>query len=95
MPHIILEYSSNLSNDALVNQLLGKLHDTLGGIESFETDRIKSRALRFDAYKIGTDDHRGFVHARARNGFVLSWSTRDAATRTGKKAVGNYHRRGG
>jgi 5-carboxymethyl-2-hydroxymuconate isomerase len=63
MPHIILEYSSNLSSDAAVNQLLGKLHDALGGIESFETDRIKSRALRFDAYKIGADDHRGFVHA--------------------------------
>ncbi|MBV8198612.1 MAG: hypothetical protein JO263_10780 [Candidatus Eremiobacteraeota bacterium] len=63
MPHIILEYSSNLSSDAAMNQLLGKLHDTLGGIESFETDRIKSRALRFDAYRIGADDHRGFVHA--------------------------------
>jgi 5-carboxymethyl-2-hydroxymuconate isomerase len=62
MPHIILEYSSNLSSDAM-NQLLGKLHDTLGGIESFENDRIKSRALRFDAYRIGADDHRGFVHA--------------------------------
>jgi len=62
MPHIILEYSSNLSSDT-ANQLLGKLHDTLGGIESFETDRIKSRALRFDAYRIGGDDHRGFVHA--------------------------------
>jgi 5-carboxymethyl-2-hydroxymuconate isomerase len=63
MPHIILEYSNNLSSDAAMNQLLGKLHNTLGGIESFETDRIKSRALRFDACRIGAGEHRGFVHA--------------------------------
>jgi 5-carboxymethyl-2-hydroxymuconate isomerase len=62
MPHIILEHSSDLSS-ARMNQLLAKLHDTLGGIESFETDRIKSRVLRFDAYAIGADDRRGFVHA--------------------------------
>ncbi|HVR47923.1 MAG TPA: 5-carboxymethyl-2-hydroxymuconate isomerase [Candidatus Binatia bacterium] len=63
MPHLILEYSSNLSSDAAMNQLLGKLHDALGSIESFESDRIKSRALRFNAYRIGADDRRGFVHA--------------------------------
>jgi 5-carboxymethyl-2-hydroxymuconate isomerase len=57
MPHIILEYSSNLG-DAGLSHLL----DALGDTESFESDRIKSRAVRCDTYYVGAD-RRGFVHA--------------------------------
>ena len=62
MPHIILEYSSNLGDDAGLSHLLDRLHDALGDTESFESDRIKSRAVRTDTYHVGAD-RRGFVHA--------------------------------
>jgi len=62
MPHIILEYSSNLGDDDGLSSLLDRLHEALGDTESFESDRIKSRAVRCDTYYIGSD-RRGFVHA--------------------------------
>jgi 5-carboxymethyl-2-hydroxymuconate isomerase len=62
MPHIILEYSSNLGDDDALAYLLDRLHDALGDTESFESERIKSRAVRCDTYHVGTD-RRGFVHA--------------------------------
>ena len=62
MPHIILEYSSNLGDAGGLSHLLDRLHDALGDTESFESDRIKSRAVRTDTYHVGAD-RRGFVHA--------------------------------
>lgn len=62
MPHIILEYSSNLGDAAGPIHLLDKLHDALGDTDTFESDRIKSRIVRCDTYHVGTD-RRGFVHA--------------------------------
>src|SRR5215470_11273302 len=62
MPHIILEYSSNLSDDAALSKLLDKLHASLGDTESFESERIKCRTLRCETYHVGRD-RRGFVHA--------------------------------
>ena len=62
MPHIILEYSSNLGDDAGLAHLLDSLHNALGDTESFESERIKSRAVRCDTYHVSTE-RRGFVHA--------------------------------
>ena len=62
MPHIILEYSSNLENDAGLAHLLDTLHEALGDTESFEFERIKSRAVRCETYHVSTE-RRGFVHA--------------------------------
>jgi 5-carboxymethyl-2-hydroxymuconate isomerase len=62
MPHIILEYSSNLGDTAGPLNLLDRLHDALGDAESFESDRIKSRVVRCETYHVGAD-RRGFVHA--------------------------------
>ncbi len=62
MPHIILEYSSNLGDDRAVTRLLDNLHGALGDTESFESDRIKSRSLRCETYYVGRD-RRGFIHA--------------------------------
>lgn len=61
MPHIILEYSSNLGDDASVARLLDSLHGSLGNTESFEYERIKSRAIRCETYHVSTE-RRGFVH---------------------------------
>jgi 5-carboxymethyl-2-hydroxymuconate isomerase len=62
MPHIILEYSSNLGDDDALGYLLDRLHNALGDTESFKSERIKSRAVRCDTYHVGAD-RRGFVHA--------------------------------
>jgi 5-carboxymethyl-2-hydroxymuconate isomerase len=62
MPHIILEYSSNLGDDASLSHLLDSLHDALGDTESFDSERIKSRAVRCETYHVSAD-RRGFVHA--------------------------------
>jgi len=50
MPHIILEYSSNLGDDDALAYLLDRLHDALGDTESFESERIK--AAPYDVTRI-------------------------------------------
>ena len=62
MPHIILEYSSNLGDEAGLTRLLDSLHGALGDTESFESERIKSRAVRCETFHVSTE-RRGFVHA--------------------------------
>lgn len=62
MPHIILEYSSNLGDDACLARLLDRLHGALGDTESFDFERIKSRAVRCETYHVSTE-RRGFMHA--------------------------------
>ena len=61
MPHIILEYSGNLGDGSGPSRLLDQLHDAVGETESFEADRVKSRAIRCDTYRVGAD-RSGFVH---------------------------------
>ncbi len=62
MPHIVLEYSSNLTQSVDFERLLDALHQILGNVESFETDRIKSRSLGLDHYLVGRERDRGLVH---------------------------------
>ena len=64
MPHLTLEYTSNLDTlDAA--GLLSELNAALAGSGQFEELDIKSRALRFDTFAIGTSPAgRGFVHAK-------------------------------
>jgi 5-carboxymethyl-2-hydroxymuconate isomerase len=62
MPHIILEYSSNLGDDAGLAHLLDNLHDALGDTESFDSERIKSRAVRCETFHVSSE-RRGFLHA--------------------------------
>lgn len=63
MPHIVLEYSSNLSDNGDWPAILEKLHGTVGDTESFETHRIKSRAIALDTYRVASGDGTGLVHA--------------------------------
>lgn len=63
MPHIVLEYSSNLSDCGDWPAVLEKLHGAVGDTESFETHRIKSRAIALDTYRVASGEGTGFVHA--------------------------------
>ena len=65
MPHLTLEYSSNLAGfDA--GRTLAALNRTLADSGQFEEIDIKSRALAFDHYAIGTtgQEARAFAHIK-------------------------------
>ena len=62
MPHIILEYSSNLATTP--TSPISSTDSTTRSVirRASSPDRIKSRAVRTDTYHVGAD-RRGFVHA--------------------------------
>jgi len=63
MPHIVLEYSSNVATAVNAAVLLEELHAALGRVETFEADRVKSRAIEVATHHVGSGVPRGFVHA--------------------------------
>lgn len=76
MPHLTIEFSSNLSA-AITPALLRAVNHALLGTGQFEEADIKSRALPFDCFVVGTKDSpRGFVAAR-----LAMLSGRDADTK--------------
>jgi 5-carboxymethyl-2-hydroxymuconate isomerase len=62
MPHIVLEYSTRLTERCDIHRLLLELHGMLGKHPSFETDRIKTRAIPIAQRIVGSDPNREFVH---------------------------------
>jgi 5-carboxymethyl-2-hydroxymuconate isomerase len=64
MPHLTVEYSGNLA--ALpMNTLLLELNEALAASGQFEAHDIKSRAVMFDHFLVGTALHEhGFMHAK-------------------------------
>ena len=64
MPHLTVEYSDNLPQFE-ANKALMALNQTLVASGQFEEIDIKSRAVRFDQFLVGTSTtHRAFVHAK-------------------------------
>lgn len=64
MPHLTLEYSNNLPTFNVGEALLS-LNQTLVASGQFEEIDIKSRAVRFDHFVVGTSTaNRAFVHAK-------------------------------
>lgn len=64
MPHLTLEYTSNLVNID-VKQCLVELNKVLVATNQFDEIDIKSRARKFDDYAVGiSPDHRAFLHAK-------------------------------
>jgi len=64
MPHLTLEYTSNLSN-LNPSSVLDQFNQALIASEQFEEPDIKSRALRLEDFAIGeASEGRGFVHVR-------------------------------
>jgi 5-carboxymethyl-2-hydroxymuconate isomerase len=66
MPHIILEYSSNISlTHNIKEHFFTALHKGFAEWHSsFNPDECKSRSIRHDDYKLGFADQRtvGFIH---------------------------------
>ena len=64
MPHLTLEYTSNLS-DLDPKRILIALNHALVASGQFEEFDIKSRALPLDTFLVGTsDERRAFVHVK-------------------------------
>ncbi len=70
MPHFVVEYTSNIKDEAHISQLLAKANQVLieqGGL--FPTGGIRSRAIELEEYCIadGQADY-AFVHCNLKIG---------------------------
>ncbi|MHA2156251.1 MAG: 5-carboxymethyl-2-hydroxymuconate Delta-isomerase [Candidatus Hodarchaeales archaeon] len=63
MPHIILEYSSNLKNDVKFSELFLNIHTRLNLIAGISIENCKSRSLVHEDYFFGRSlKSRAFIH---------------------------------
>lgn len=63
MPHLTLEYTSNLSQGIDADQLFSKLHQILVDVGGISIHNCKSRAVCLDTYYIGKGDaQEAFMH---------------------------------
>jgi 5-carboxymethyl-2-hydroxymuconate isomerase len=73
MPHIILEYSSNVQEKKSFDILFSQFHQIFVTIGSVEEINCKSRAMKCDVFCIGDGNSKnGFIHAEIR--FLEGWS---------------------
>jgi 5-carboxymethyl-2-hydroxymuconate isomerase len=61
MPHITVEYSSNIPDRPDTKSFLRTLHETLAGIETFKMQDIKSRIIIHEDF-LAADGPKGFIH---------------------------------
>jgi 5-carboxymethyl-2-hydroxymuconate isomerase len=67
MPHIIIEYSANLTPKLDVSSLMQALHDCLDGMYNVSKERLKTRAIKLDNYLVGLNGQSGqMVHITLR-----------------------------
>ena len=63
MPHITVEYSSNLPERPDAQRFLRHLHDVLVGCGPYKMEDIKSRLIMHDDFVVSNGAHnQGFVH---------------------------------
>ena len=65
MPHLLLEYSDNVSPDRSFEALGESLHEALAVFETFKLADIKSRWMAREGFRHGNGDRKNaFVHLR-------------------------------
>ncbi len=63
MPHVILEYSANILDDADFSHMFAQLHQLLVAQGKCRLEDIKSRAIGCEHYRVGDGDERNaFAH---------------------------------
>ncbi|MFZ1685046.1 MAG: 5-carboxymethyl-2-hydroxymuconate Delta-isomerase [Candidatus Zixiibacteriota bacterium] len=63
MPHLTLEYSNNLTAAVDMNALFERIHTALTEYERIKIGDIKSRAIGYDLFRVGTGSPDAvFVH---------------------------------
>lgn len=66
MPHIIIEYSDNLT-DVNITDLVDDCHHALNGLHNVSTDRVKTRAIKLDNFLVGIHGNKGeMIHITLR-----------------------------
>jgi 5-carboxymethyl-2-hydroxymuconate isomerase len=67
MPHLTLEYSSNIELELNHKDLFAQLHRFLKEVGGIRIDNFKSRALKRNVYLVGRGDiNNAFVHLEVR-----------------------------
>ena len=67
MPHLTLEYTSNIEQPPQFDELFARLHGVLAGVAAIPVGNCKSRAIRLEEYYVGDGLGRGaFVHLTVR-----------------------------
>ncbi len=67
MPHILVEYSSNLEDSVSIRGLIDALHRTMAASGHFDLPAIRTRALPRSLYRIADGDPANvFLHIIAR-----------------------------
>jgi 5-carboxymethyl-2-hydroxymuconate isomerase len=63
MPHLVLEYTSNVPDEPDFDLVLRRLHEAMTTVGPFELANVKSRAVRREHFRVadGAPD-RAFVH---------------------------------
>lgn len=61
MPHLLLEYSKNLTTHVYESNLLAQLHDIVEASGIFEKSSLKSRSYGYDEVYI-TGNNESFLH---------------------------------
>ena len=63
MPHIILEYSDNITDNVDEAIILEELHTTLVATELYPSQAIKSRCVSHSSYRVGSGaGNNAFIH---------------------------------
>ncbi len=71
MPHVVVDYSENLTG-LNAKQLLEEINTTLIETELFSPEDIKSRARKDDVFLIGLGADQAYIHVKA---YILSGRT--------------------
>jgi 5-carboxymethyl-2-hydroxymuconate isomerase len=63
MPHLVLEYTSNVPDEPDLDLVLRNLHEAMTTVGPFDLSNVKSRAVRRERFRVadGAPD-RAFVH---------------------------------
>lgn len=67
MPHIIIEFSDNLTRTTPVKDMVHDMHHALDGLYHVTLDRVKTRAIPCAFFHAGTAGEQGsFIHVTLR-----------------------------
>ncbi|KFZ38651.1 hypothetical protein HR45_04295 [Shewanella mangrovi] len=62
MPHVIIEYSTNVAAEIDISQLVETAHEAAIATDLFNPDAVKSRAYSCADYVLGTGKINSFIH---------------------------------
>lgn len=65
MPHLIIEYAHDAITESQAALLLDIVHHAAINAELFDVSHIRTRLLRVEHYRVGTDSQ-PFIHAQLR-----------------------------